>query len=237
MLQRDILRMRSIMDRPAASAKARGMWNRERDCASCVLGRAALPGLCPLTDVARPAGSSLFFTGAVSESIFYLREGAVVQSQASAEGRETVCSVRGGGALLGIEALIGRPADTDVWALTDVVLCSIRVATFRAWLGFDHAPRANAALVLLVEEAARRRDERRAVAGSTTARVARFVLDRHAEGGRSLRLKVSLLARVLGMRPETLSRVLKKLRDAGALAPSSALAVGDFEKLRQMAGE
>jgi CRP-like cAMP-binding protein len=204
------------------------------ECATCAIGRAS-PGGCPFREVRAPAGTLLVEQGEPPEQVWWLREGTVLISSTRADGEECACALRGPGTLLGMEALRGRPTDHQAWALSDVVLCRVGAGAFARWADGAHA------LVVdqLLDESARRGEERSALRGRALARVARFLVERRRiEGGdRPLHVEQQLLSRMLGMRSETLSRALNRLRELGALWPRRGVVVRDAATLERIAGE
>jgi CRP-like cAMP-binding protein len=88
-----------------------------------------------------------------------------------------------------------------------------------------------------LDEAARRAGERHAIEGTALRRLARFLLqtNERRDGAEPIDIPLGVLASVLGMRPETLSRALSDLRTAGALAPGRSVRVVNREKLRTAA--
>lgn len=206
-------------------------------CGACRLRPVAPRGACPFQALSRPAGTLLLYQGEMPESVWIVHRGTVLLSATSADGDETFCSLRGPGNLLGLELLRGRPADADVWALSELTACYLGAEDFRAWVG-DRSSPLGAVLDFALDESARRREERLALSGHAVARVARFLLERRRveRGGRPLHVEQQVLARMLGMRPETLSRVLHRLRAAGIIADGRGLEVRDARKLAELAG-
>jgi CRP-like cAMP-binding protein len=175
--------------------------------------------------------------GTVPEAVVYLRRGQVVLSSSAASGAEVSCAVRGPDTMLGLELVLGHPMPYQVWALTDVAYCTLDRDAAEAWIGERTTP-AGAALTYSLEEAARRVGERQALQGPALRRVARFLLQHtEAEGsdGEPLKTPHRVLAGMLGMRPETLSRSLADLRTAGALARGRTVHVSNLERLRELA--
>jgi CRP-like cAMP-binding protein len=136
--------------------------------------------------------------------------------------------------MLGLEGAFGHAMHYEVRALTDVALCSLDVDSFKRWIGpLDSM--LGTVLRLSLEEAMRRAGERQAVEGTALRRVARFLTQATTEGpneGEPRDIPLGVLANILGMRPETLSRALSELRAAGALASGRTLRVVNREKLR-----
>lgn len=134
--------------------------------------------------------------------------------------------------MLGLESVLDRAMPYEVRALTDVVLCFLDVASFKTWIGPLDSP-LGSALCFSVEEAIRRVGERHAVEGTALRRVARFLAETTQENdGQAPEIPLGVLANVLAMRPETLSRALADLRQAGALGRGRSVRVVDQEKLR-----
>jgi len=206
------------------------------ECASCALGRVSQPGPCPFHDQARPAGSVLLAQGERAKAAWYLREGTALLSSVNEGGDETLCALRGPGSVLGLEALHDRPLEYEAWALSDVVVCRLDAAAFRAWVGDRNSP-LGAMLDLSLQEGWQRQHERIALSGRAVVRLARFLLERRRmeAGDRPLAVEQQVVARMLGMRAETLSRALAQLRDAGAIAPHG-IQVLDAAVLERLAG-
>ena len=207
-------------------------------CQACGLVVRSGIDACPFRDTRRSAGTILIHQGAKPTSVLYLRRGQVVLSSTAASGTEVSCAVRGPDTLLGLEALMDLTMPYQVWALTDVALCTLDGHAFKAWLGSEKSP-TGAALMFSLQEAARRVGERQALQGTALRRVARFLLQ-HSEvstDGEPLRTPHRVLAGILGMRPETLSRALAELRDGGALATGRSVRVTSKDRLRQLAGD
>lgn len=214
---------------------------RSPSCSTCALGCATPGAPCPFVTLSRPAGTLLFGQGEVPPAVWYVREGTVLLSALGEGGEELSAALRGPGALLGVEALAGRPAEQEVWTLSVVSLCSLPLDRLRAWAGPLEGP-VGALLGLTLDETSRRREERLAIGGRAVSRLARFLLARErldggggGGGGQPLDVELQVLARMLGMRAETLSRSLGRLRQAGALAPGRAVRVVDLEALRRQA--
>ena len=205
-------------------------------CSTCALGRVSPKEGCPFHDVSWTAGALLLRQGEVPSTIFYLREGTVLLSSSTASGEETDCALRGAGAMIGLEALTSTAAGYEAWALSDVVVCRIDVASFHKWFGSPDTPAAVIATKAL-EEGERRRRERVTLSGRAEQRVARFLLERARLEGDNTPLPVEqqVLARMLGMKPETLSRALAKLRERGALEQGRGVRVHSVEVLEQIA--
>lgn len=205
-------------------------------CQTCKLGAASLPSDCPFHETRRPAGSVLLAEGEKPDVIWYLRRGRVALGTVTESGMDASCAVRGPETLLGIEVLLGQPVPYQVWSLTDVVLCAIDAAQFRAWTGSLNTP-IGAVLDMTLREASRRVADRQALEGTAVQRIARFLVASHEAGSPDdpLDLQQRIIARVLSMRPETLSRAMAKLREDDALEPGRNVRIKDLDALRRLA--
>jgi CRP-like cAMP-binding protein len=202
----------------------------EERCVACRLGRAAR-GRCPFEETTIPAGTALYHQGDVPQAVWAVRRGQVLLSSLSADGEETWCALRGADALVGLEALAERPATHEAWALSEVTVCRIDAWAFRAWVGGDDTP-AGAVLALTLEESERRERERGALTGRALERVARLLA-----AGADPHIEQRLLARLLGMRAETFSRALARLRAVGAIGEGPSLRVRDAAALARAVAE
>ncbi|MEB2310907.1 MAG: Crp/Fnr family transcriptional regulator [Sorangiineae bacterium] len=205
------------------------------ECATCVLGLASAPNACPFKETIKPAGTVLLEQGRLPEATWYLRSGQVLLSVTTGAAAGT-CMVRGAGALLGLEALLGEPSVCEAHALTEIKVCALSAKDFKSWVGPMASPQ-GVVLTLALREASRQTAERIALEGSATQRVARFLLSRHVAGlgDQAITIQKQLLARVLGMRPETLSRSLAELRERGVVARGRRISIIDLPALEQIA--
>lgn len=211
----------------------------ERSCAKCPIGAAAgvgAGGRCPMVDRTRRAGTSLYVEGEVAEKIWFVKRGLVSLSRAvDAKGWSgAVWTVRRPGAVLGLEALV-RPTYVDsARAVSDVTLCAAPVDTMREWL----ASRAEAAMAVLgcVVGATCHDTPRRAAAdGTAVERVSAWLLDPEAQA-QAVGVPRTVVAGLLGMEPETLSRTLTLLAGKGLITVTRrAVAIVDRPKLERVA--
>jgi len=198
--------------------------------------RLALPGDAQVREVVKAAGTVLATQGQRPHEVFLVREGTIIVTSFTADGDEVWSSIRGPDALIGAELLRHGRCEVDVVALTEVRLLRISADDFRAWAGSGHSNSATIIELLLQEVSALGRD-RAMTTGSAVARIARFLRDRHRmeSAGRPFDIEQRILARVLQIRPETLSRTLSKLRQDGILAPGPRLSVIDAHRLSRLA--
>jgi CRP-like cAMP-binding protein len=196
----------------------------------------ALPGDVQVRELVRAAGSVLVAQGDRLQEVLIVREGTVLVTCFNAEGDEVWSSVRGPDTLVGAELLRRGRCEVDVIALTEVRLLRIAADDFRAWVGSSQSTTAAIIDLLLQEISAHSRD-RAMTTGSAVARIARFLRERQRmeSAGRPFDIEQRVLARVLQIRPETLSRTLGKLRNDGILAPGPRLSVIDAHRLCRLA--
>ena len=205
-----------------------------KSCAHCDLGRSALPHSCPF-DGQIPAGTVLHHQGERPKQVWFVKAGLVLVSSVSGSGEEVRCAIRGPQALLGLESMAEQPADYTVCTLTRASICAMDVDGFRNWVGNLSSP-LGAVLQMALREMSERGVERQQLTGGATERLARFLLQ-HTEmngpGSASLDVPLNVLARVLGMRAETLSRSISELKLAGALARTRHITVDDVGVLQR----
>lgn len=186
-------------------------------CTLCPIGVAAHVGdggVCPMVDRRRPAGSTLFVSGAPADAVYYLKHGSIALSRGGTEalGEGAPHAVRRAGSLLGLEAII-RPTYLDsARAVSDVTVCVTSRTQMLAWLA--ETGTARVVLGCLLETMSSDNPSRATTDGSAPQRIARWLLD----STQQRRLPRSVLAGLLGMKPETLSRGLATLVRGGSIA-------------------
>jgi CRP/FNR family transcriptional regulator len=185
-------------------------------------------------DITLRRGDVLYREGDRGDKIYFLRQGAVVLMRRGAEGGEHARALRKDGTYLGMEMLLDRGyADTARVTATSVV-CAVPRASFEAGLGPEGSP-ARAAFFQLLRESAECIPAVAARDGGAVERVARWLATLAPDGER--RVPRRYTANLLGMVPETLSRVLSKLSDEGLIAVSRrGVRVCDMAGLRRRAG-
>jgi CRP-like cAMP-binding protein len=146
-------------------------------------------------------------------------------SSVTSRGAETGVVVRGPASLLCLEAMHGERSPVEVRALSRVRVCGLSGDDMKRWLGPERSP-ARAVIELLLHENDLQRKELNLREGSCMRRVAQFALayaDFLQERPDAVRKQV--LARMLGMRAETLSRCLTRLEKCGAIDASHGVRV------------
>ncbi len=206
------------------------------DCGACSLGVAS-QGRCRLTPSTRESGATLCAQGERPRTVYFIKEGFVALSAVSPRGTELILTLRGPTSLLCTEALHGDPSPYEVRALSRVKLCGVSGDAMSQWIGPDKSP-ARAVLDLLLFESKMQRDEVNWRQGDCLSRVARFALA-HARflADRPNAVRKQVVARLLGMRPETLSRCLTRLERDGVLDASRGVRVIDARRLAAIAME
>jgi CRP-like cAMP-binding protein len=203
-----------------------------QSCGHCRLGRSALPDACPFRGCQVAAGTVLHHQGDKPRDLWFVRSGLVVVSSVSGSGEELRCAIRGPQSLIGLERVADQPADYSVCTLTHASICFIDVAGFSSWVGSLNSP-IGVVLQMTLREMGERAVERQQLTGGATERLARFLLQHSVDAAQPLDVPLNVLARVLGMRAETLSRSVSELKLAGALARSRGITVRDSSALQR----
>lgn len=200
------------------------------------MGGALASGRCPFTQVRHKAGTLLCNQGVVHSSVYFIREGLVSLSTLNRDGTEQGFALRGPRALLFAECLKGEPAMFEVRTLTEGRFCALERSQAWGWLGPEGSP-ARTVLGLVLDSFLDHQRDLNRNSGDCLARVARFALEfaRMAGNGRSPLGQKQLVARLLGMRPETLSRCLRILQDDGLIEARAEVKVLNAAKLRVVA--
>jgi CRP-like cAMP-binding protein len=203
-----------------------------RDCGDCEL---LVRGVCVFGPKKLGADSVITSQDSVANEVSFVRKGVVALTVLTSEGDQAHVAVRGPRSLLGLESLRQLPSPAEVTAVTEVELCVAPAEKVRSWVGPETGARRM--FELAVGELL---DQRRDVdfrSGSAEARVARFLLvcGEHIGRGKEAAFSKMRAASVLGLRPETLSRVLKGLAQRGLILTTPALKIVDPNALRIIA--
>jgi len=206
------------------------------DCSVCGLGVAS-NGRCRFTPSTRENGAMICAQGERPQTVYFVKEGFVSLSAVSPRGAEMALALRGPSSLLCTEALHGEPSPYEVRALSKVKLCGLAGPAMNQWVGPERSP-GRVVLDLILAEAKMQRDEVNYRQGDCLSRVARFALA-HARflADRPNAVRKQVVARLLGMRPETLSRCLTRLERDGVVDASRGLRVVDARRLATIAQE
>jgi len=170
-------------------------------------------------------------------NVYFVKEGFVSLSSVSPRGSELLLSLRGPSSLLCTEALQDEASSYEVRALSRVKVCGISGDAMTQWIGPEKSA-ARVVLGLLLGESRQQRDEVNWRQGDCLSRVARFALA-HARflADRPNAVRKQVVARLLGMRPETLSRCLTRLEKDGVVDASRGVRVLDQRRLAALAME
>lgn len=192
------------------------------------------------------AGACIFQDGDPVRGFYLVRSGRVKIHKSSPSGNEQVLTVCGPGMIFAEAALFRMPTyPASSEALEDAEVLFVEKAVLLDCLRRDP----EVALRMLVGMAGRLQEMVRLVedltlrdARSRTARYITSLVDSHQPAPHRVRLPVSqaLLARMLGLTNETLSRTLKGLREEGLFeqAPGRGqIVILDMARLREAAGE
>ena len=174
----------------------------------------------------------LFVSGAPADAVYHLKHGSVALSRgAEAFGEGAPHAVRRAGSLLGLEAIV-RPTYLDsARAISDVTVCVTSRAQMLAWLA--ETGTARVVLDCVMETLSSDNPSRATTDGSAPQRIARWLLDSLQQRC----LPRSVLAGLLGMKPETLSRGLATLVRSGCIsATRTRIDVLDPARLEAVAG-
>jgi CRP-like cAMP-binding protein len=206
------------------------------DCSNCSLG-ATSPGRCRFTPTARDSGAAICGQGERPQTVYFIKEGFVALSAVSPRGSELVLTLRGPTSLVCTEAINGNPSAFEVRALSRLKICGISGDALGQWIGPENSP-ARVILDLMLSESRQQHDEVNWRQGDCLSRVARFALA-HAKflADRPNAVRKQIVARLLGMRPETLSRCLTRLERDGMVDASRGVRVLDARRLAVIAME
>ena len=170
------------------------------------------------------------------ERISFVKSGAVLITRSVDEERVegTPWAIRRAGSFLGLEGLVGAHHLDSARALTDVTLCSATLDAVEVWLA-ARRPAPRVVLESVLRSGSRERPLRGNADGTAPRRAASWLLD---NADRRLPAAVSrqVMAGLLGMRPETLSRALRTLAQRGAIRHGrTSIEILDRARLRSIA--
>jgi len=201
-------------------------------CEDCVIGKAS-SHRCPFAPQQLPARAVVCHQGEAPGRVVFVREGVLALASTDAAGGEGALALRGPRSLLCVEALLGLPAPAEIRALSDVKLCSLSSARLADWVGPESSP-ARAMVSLLLLELQQRQLDLGWLEGKSLTRVARYFLARDLWPEDDRPVRKQTLARLLGMRPETLSRCLRQLVRRGVIDAGRGHRVKDVVALNAL---
>jgi CRP/FNR family transcriptional regulator, cyclic AMP receptor protein len=172
-------------------------------------------GFCPFVTQSYRSGDELYVEGDPVHHVWFVKQGTVVLSRRRSDERgDRVRTVRFAGGFVGIEALVSPAYIDTARVASGAVLCQAPIQGFEQWLGAKDLP-ARTALEASVMAMVADLPPRAAADGSAEQRVAEWLTH---ECQNTLQLPRRVIADLLGMRPETLSRALASLAARGAIA-------------------
>lgn len=207
-------------------------------CTRCPVGIASDTdegSRCPFVPRRRCAGAVLHVAGDPVERVSFIKSGEVLVTRSSDEERVegTPWAIRRPGSFLGLEGLVRSEHLDSARALVEVTLCGVSLEDLRAWLN----ARRTAAQVLLdavLRSSVSERPFRGNADGSAVRRAAAWLVERASRSSEQPSRRV--LAGLLGMRPETLSRALRALAAEGVIhAGRRSIEIRDPARLRSIA--
>ncbi len=193
---------------------ADGMEN-ERPC-NCPIASVCSRSLGPFREIKRSQHTILFVEGSPADHVYLVSKGTVSLHRATTENRALgrTRELKQKGALLGVEGLVSPTYQASARAETALQLCMATTSRVQEWL--EQRP---AASRVLLETVLRSRERallpQSSPDGTATQRVAQWILDRAPGGRDEAGVSRAVMADMLGMRPETLSRALRTLADMG----------------------
>lgn len=172
-----------------------------------------------MTQERAPVGVTLHVEGAPVERVRYVIAGTVGlwRGDDEARGAGIPWQLRRAGTLLGAEGLTEDHHTDTAITLTEVTTCAATRACFKRWAMEESLEAARAVMTLLVRAQCDDQPRASSVDGTATRRVARWLAD-ETRGGVAPMIPRAVVAGLLGMAPETLSRSLAKLAERGAIS-------------------
>ncbi len=207
------------------------------ECETCVFGEAATGAPCRFRITPSAKDQLLFAAGEVPTQVIHVRSGVVALPDCDLDGRERWWSLRGPGRLVGWEALREGRAAAAAEVHEAGELCVLTGPALLAWA--REVPTIGDALRdRLLQELESLACERSLAVQSAPARTARYLLGRTAcVRGRIDGATARSVARQLGIRHETLSRVLGRFARDGIVRLDPQLRILDRVRLERVAGD
>lgn len=205
-----------------------------RSLCRCPLADVCSRGSGPFREIRRRQHNILYVQGTAASQVFFVQRGSVSLHRMSTENRSLgrTRALRHVGTFLGMEALIDQNYQDSARAETDLVLCVASRERVESWIG---EPTSVSYLLLktLLQTEGDDLLPRSSPDGTAVQRVATWILDQY-QLEQTTDVPRKVIAELLGMRQETLSRALHALRDEGLIEVSRrSLYVIDPGGLRQ----
>lgn len=205
----------------------------------CPVGKASglgRGGACPLIERSRRAGEFIYLQDEPAGQLWFVKRGTVVllREATVTDGPGGAWAIRRDGAFLGLESLVRRTYLDSAKVVTDARICGGARDVVSRWL----APLGTPDRMLLeqaLDMACQDTPRGAAPDGNAVRRVARWIL-REGDVVHGV-VPRRLMAGMLGMVPETLSRALSRLSQLGAIEHTRrVIRVRDSSALRNAAG-
>ena len=176
----------------------------------------------PIDEIVFDAGSPLYCEGDKGYWVFTVRSGLVKLVQYLPEGNQRIVRLLRPGAAAGLETVLGRSYEHSAVALHATRVCRIPVALIRDLNA--ETPRLHEQLMARWHQSVHDADAwlTRLSTGSARARLARFVLSLPVgPRGECELFAIDDLGAMLGITPETASRIMAELKRNAAVTPLS----------------
>ena len=213
-------------------SKPDAAWEGLADCRSCEVRDRVLfcdllePDLDllhqPIVEILFDAGSLLYGEGDTGHWVFSVRSGLIKLVQALPEGSQRIVRLLRPGAADGLEATLGRLYEHSAIALNATLVCRIPVNTIRDLN--SETPRLHRQLMARWHQSVHDADAwlTRLSTGSARTRLARLLLSLPTgPRGECEFFGIDDLGAMLGITPETASRVMADLKRSAAVTPVS----------------
>ena len=192
------------------------------ECQSCPLAHLS-PGPCPFITRGVGKGSTLFEEGEPAHTLLFVKHGSVILERGIAD--PIAWKLQLPGSLVGIEALTMPRYACSARTATASQVCTVARAHAQSYLS-------NSATVLLTRLAEQWLEMPPSVRKPAVVRVAEWLLDTPADVPSSIQRNV--IAELLAMTPETLSRALNDLAERGAIRVTRrTIEIADEKTLRE----
>jgi CRP/FNR family transcriptional regulator len=225
-------------------------------CAACAMRRMCIPSLSTAASIGEfaacverhrrvPAGAHIHRAGERAGVVYAVRSGFVKTTMTTDDGREQVIAFAMMGDFVGVEGAASGEHASDAVALEDTTLCEVPIGS-----AFDASVAPGVASVMRSAMAAeiRRQRSMMLLLGTLHAeeRLAWFLVDlgqRYQARGFSasrfvLRMSRADLGSYLGLRLETVSRLLSRLHKEGILRVSNkTVEILDLDAVRTLTGQ
>jgi CRP-like cAMP-binding protein len=190
-----------------------------------------------------PADTEVLRQGLVPEDVFFVDDGLLKLIRVEPDGRELIIALRSRGWILGTAAVIvGRPSPVAAVTLTRCRLLRMTASSFQHWLRHEpdaswqlhemHAREAHELATRVAELAMPSSNRLRRlfedIVGTADAR------ERKSEVQVHMPLRWLDVARLLGVTPQHLSRLLRQLEDEGSIRKGKGCVIVNRHLLRSM---